>query len=87
MSAGTRSDALAETARVVSALPADLASRVDYVEVRTVDTISLHLRNGRDVLWGSADDSANKAEVLAVLLKQKASFYDVSVPGQPILKR
>jgi cell division protein FtsQ len=39
------------------------------------------------VLWGSADDSANKAEVLAVLLKQKASFYDVSVPGQPILKR
>ena len=84
-SAGTRTEALAEAATVVSVLPEDIARRVRYVEVRTVDTISLRLRNGRTVLWGSADQSASKAEVLAVLMEQQASVYDVSVPAAPTL--
>jgi cell division protein FtsQ len=83
----TRADALAEAATVAGALPATIARRVDFVEVRTVDTISLRLRNGRVVRWGSADDSAAKAEVLAVLLRQRASLYDVTVAGQPIIRR
>jgi cell division protein FtsQ len=83
----TRADALAEAAKVAGALPAAIARRVDYVEVRTVDTISLRLRSGRVVLWGSADDSAAKAEVLAVLLRQKASLYDVTVAGRPIIRK
>jgi cell division protein FtsQ len=82
----TGTEALAEAARVAGVLPAAIAARVNYVEVDTVDTISLSLRNGRTVRWGSADDSAAKAEVLAVLLKQKASLYDVTVPGQPIIR-
>jgi cell division protein FtsQ len=86
-SPSTDADALAEAARVAGALPADLAARVAYVQVRTVDTISLRLRNGRTVLWGSADESVEKAKVLAVLLEQKASLYDVSVPGQPVLRK
>ncbi len=85
--AGTRSDALAEAARVAGALPSRLSARVDYVEVHTVDTIALQLHDGRTVRWGSADDSAQKAKVLDVLLRQKASTYDVSVPGQPVLRR
>lgn len=85
--AGTPSDALAEATRVVDALPADLAGRVDHVEVGSVDTITLRLRDGRDVLWGSAEESANKARVLAVLLQQDATAYDVSVPGRPVLRR
>ncbi len=84
---GTHSDALAEAARVAASLPASLSSRVDFVQVHTVDTISLRLHDGRTVRWGSADDSAQKATVLAVLLRQKASTYDVSVPGQPIIRR
>lgn len=83
----TRADALAEAARVAGSLPSEIAGRVDYVEVRTVDTISLRLRNGRTVLWGSADNSASKARVLAVLLHQKAQLYDVSVPARPIIRR
>ncbi len=83
---GTRADALAEAASVVGVLPADLSSRVDYVDVSSIDTISLRLRGGRTVFWGSADDSANKAQVAAVLLDQKASTYDVSVPGQPTIR-
>jgi cell division protein FtsQ len=51
--------------------------------VQTVDQISLVLRDGRTVVWGSADESGLKAKVLAVLLRQRAQTYDVSVPGQP----
>lgn len=87
ISAGTRAEALAEAARVIDALPGDLAAEVDHLSVQTVDSISLQLRNGKTVFWGSAEDSANKADVLQVLLRQKASVYDVSVPGQPTIKR
>ena len=82
---GTTTAALSQAAKVASALPATLARRVDHVEVTTVDSISLSLRDGRTVVWGSAADSATKAEVLLALLKQNpdAKRYDVSVPGQP----
>ena len=79
-------DALREAAAVVAALPADLAERVDHVEVATVDQIALVLRDGRRVEWGSAEESEEKAEVLAALLEQReAKAYDVSVPGQPTI--
>jgi cell division protein FtsQ len=82
VSAGT--EALREAAVVVAALPDDLAARVDHVTVETVDQVTLVLRDGRQVLWGSAEESALKAEVLAELLAvQKAGVYDVSVPGSP----
>jgi cell division protein FtsQ len=87
ISAATRSEALAEAAMVIDALPDDLAARVDHLTVQTIDSISLRLRNGRTVFWGSAAESASKAEVLSVLLEQKASVYDVSVPGRPTLQR
>jgi cell division protein FtsQ len=87
MSGQPRADALAEAAKVAGSLPASIAARVDYVEVATVDTISLRLRSGRIVRWGSAAGSAAKARVLAVLLHQKARLYDVSVPGQPIIRK
>ena len=81
-SAGT--DALREAATVVSALPDDLVTRVNHVEVATVDQISLVLRDGREVLWGSAQESELKAEVVdKLLVAQKAPYYDVSVPGNP----
>jgi cell division protein FtsQ len=83
----TRTDALAEAAKVVRALPADLVAKVAHVDVRTIDDISLRLRDGRTVLWGSADRSADKAKVLVVLLTHKARFYDVTVPSRPAIRR
>ncbi|GAA4366464.1 cell division protein FtsQ/DivIB [Nocardioides caricicola] len=81
--ADTGSEALREGALVIAALPTDLAEMVDHVEVDTVDEISLVLRDGRLVVWGSADQSDLKATVLESLLGQQAQRYDVSVPGQP----
>jgi cell division protein FtsQ len=82
---GVNAEALAEGAGVVAALPTDIATKVDYAEVLSVDQITLRLRDERQVLWGSADQSAEKAEVLAGLLaaRPKAESYDVSVPGMP----
>lgn len=84
-SAATPPDALREAARVVSALPEDVSTIVDHVEVQTVDEISLVLRDGRTVRWGSAEQSAEKAEVLAALLEARphVAVYDVSVPANP----
>lgn len=76
-------EALAEAAQVVSALPKELARRVAFISVETVDQITLVLRDQRQVLWGSADDSAPKAKVLVALLNTPAKTYDVSVPGVP----
>lgn len=87
MDVGTESAALAEAAAVVDALPPDLAAQVDYVEVETIDTISLRLRDGRTIFWGSGEDSVDKAKVIAVLLEQRATAYDVSVPAQPTIRR
>lgn len=81
--AGTSQSALREAASIVSSLDPDVAKLVDHVNVQTVDQISLSLKGGRTVIWGSAADSATKARVLKALLKQPAKTYDVSVPGQP----
>lgn len=80
-------DALTEGAAAVAAMPPGLVSRVARVDVRTIDNITLHLKSGAAVTWGSADESADKARVLAVLLAQKAKAYDVTAPGHPTIRR
>ena len=84
--AGTDTQALYQAAVVAAAMPKDLAAKVDHVEVKSVDEISLALSSGQTVQWGSAADSGVKAEVLAALMKAKPDVrtYDVSVPGQPV---
>jgi cell division protein FtsQ len=66
-------------------LRADIAARVKYVDVTSIDDITLRLTNGPKVLWGSADQSAAKADVLAVFLGQAKHYrqIDVRTPGKP----
>lgn len=78
--------ALAEAAKVVGALPPGLLSRVDHVTVGSVDEISLVMRGGAPVLWGSAEKSGEKGQVLVALLHQPGTGYDVSVPSQPTIR-
>lgn len=83
---GVDAEGVTEAAEVVAALPADLGGRVATVDVASVDEVVLGLRGGRTVQWGSAEQSATKAEVLAVLLGQvprSVTEVDVSVPGRP----
>lgn len=84
----TAEEAMAEAASVVGVLPPELLRKVDHVDVRTVDEISLVLRDGRRVVWGSAEESSAKARVLGALLDTdpEARVYDVSVPGQATVR-
>ncbi len=78
--------ALAESARVLGELPTELAQKLDFIRVASVDQITLVLLNGRTVQWGSSAQSEQKAEVLEALLKQPGNHLDVSVPSQPTIR-
>jgi cell division protein FtsQ len=84
---GSQADRLAleEAAAVVSSLDGAVTRLVDHIEVETADHILLELRDGREVVWGSAEQSDEKAAVLLDLLDVRpgATTYDVSVPSLP----
>lgn len=70
-------------ATVLQALPAKLGSQVASVSAVSSEAISVHLRDGRTIVWGSASDSDQKNRVLSALLSVKARVYDVTVPDLP----
>lgn len=86
MRASTPVEALAEAAAVLDALPSDLLQRVSFLDVRTIDAITMTLQGGAVVNWGSAEQSARKVQVLRVLLEQEARTYDVTAPGRPTIR-
>lgn len=67
----------------LDALPARIARRVESVSAETAGNVVLHLDRGVRVRWGDATDSAEKARVLAALIRRPAKVYDVSAPGAP----
>jgi len=71
---------------VLGALPSELRSRVQVVSAETADSITLRLKGGTRIVWGSAEHSALKAQVIVPLLKQPGSVYDVSAPSNPIVR-
>lgn len=77
---------------IVSALPGQLAGDVEYLHGGTRDSMTLQLADGVRVMWGSADDSARKAEVLLALIEaagagdDDVTVYDVRVPDRPTTK-
>lgn len=75
--------ALSEAGSVLASLEPSIAARLDSIEVASRDDILLVLGSGERVRWGSAEDSARKAEVLMVLLRIPAAVYDVTVPELP----
>jgi hypothetical protein len=54
----------------------------------TADDVRLELEGGASVVWGSAEDSALKATVLAALMRaappDTVAQYDVSAPTSPV---
>ncbi len=76
---------------VASTLPKEVAALVDHVSASSRDDVVLHLslQPGQavpaSVVWGSADRTQDKAQVLLALLKQPALVYNVSAPDHPAL--
>ncbi|MGY1746208.1 cell division protein FtsQ/DivIB [Blastococcus sp. SYSU D00695] len=74
-------------------LPRDVRTRVATVAVASANDVVLVLDDGTTVLWGTAEESAEKADVLVALLEQLASgaldpatTIDVSAPSAVVLR-
>ncbi|WP_423923990.1 FtsQ-type POTRA domain-containing protein [Frigoribacterium sp. 2-23] len=85
--------AFRSAAEVLLALPINFRATVDTVTASTTDDVTLSLTSGERVVWGSADDSARKAEVLAGLIRDQSTRdpgasveYDVSAPDNGIIR-
>ena len=74
---------LKDVATVVSTVVPVLGDRITLLQATAVDQIEIQLSDGDTVVWGSAEQSQVKAQVLSVLLSQDASVYDVSAPHAP----
>ena len=72
-----------DVATVVSAVAPVLGERITLLQASAVDRIEIQLSDGDTIVWGSAEQSQVKAQVLSVLLSQEASVYDVSAPHAP----
>ncbi|MGW3989263.1 cell division protein FtsQ/DivIB [Streptomyces sp. NPDC004830] len=74
-----------EAVAVARAVPAAVARDTRTVKVRSYDDISLELRDGRTVAWGSSEKGPAKARTLTALMKAtpEAGYFDVSVPTAP----
>ncbi|SDK07661.1 cell division protein FtsQ/DivIB [Streptomyces indicus] len=76
---------LVEAVEVARDIPPVVASRTRTMEVRSYDSISLELTDGRTVDWGSGEKGESKAAALTALMKAApdAEHFDVSAPTSP----
>lgn len=77
---------------VLAALPEDLRGQVETVGAAIAvpgapAQVTLGLTEGRQVRWGDAERSGEKAAVLAALLTQSGTVYDVATPALPTIRR
>ncbi|MDT0435309.1 MULTISPECIES: cell division protein FtsQ/DivIB [Streptomyces] len=74
-----------EAVRVAGSVPTAVRHVTRTVKVLSYDDISLVLRGGRTVAWGSGENSAAKGRTLSALMKAApdARHFDVSVPTAP----
>jgi cell division protein FtsQ len=75
---------VAAAAAVLGELPASVRSAVTSLAAPAPDQVTLQLRSGVTIVWGSAGDAAAKAGELAVLMPTHARYYDVSSPGTAV---
>ena len=84
--AGSDSAAFDAAVEVLVALPEPVLVQLDTIVAGTRDDVKLTLAGGgATIIWGSADDSAIKARILAAALAQNypnVLEYNVSAPGQ-----
>lgn len=76
-------DTLSAARTVLAALPVDLQRRTSDLSATSPADVRLVV-DGKQVRWGTAEQSERKAEVLQGLLAEvQASLYDVSAPSAP----
>jgi cell division septal protein FtsQ len=86
--AGPGLQAALSVAGVLASDAPSLLRQVTIIDAHASDALSLQLRNGTQVVWGSAVGSATKASVVQLLrgTDPRASQYDVSAPQTPSVR-
>lgn len=75
---------LREVAVVASALPGSLRKKASSLTATDPDRITLMMKSGLKVNWGSSTDSPLKADIVMALLKRRpTASIDVSSPHNP----
>jgi cell division protein FtsQ len=86
---GVAAEGFRAVAAVVRSVPAEVRAQLTGASAATTDDVRLELAGGASVVWGSAEDSARKADVLAALMlaapPDTVSLYDVSAPTSPVI--
>jgi cell division protein FtsQ len=72
-------------AAVLGELPAGLRLSVASVSVPD-GQVTMRLNSGVTVVWGDSGGAGTKAQVLAILMRTRARYYDVSAPGMAMTK-
>lgn len=85
------SPAFDSAVQVLLSLPPALLAQVDTISAHTQDDVTLVLAGvGQRVAWGSADDSVQKAALLAALIAvtdpAQAGEFDVSAPSNGVFR-
>ncbi|MEO6084739.1 MAG: FtsQ-type POTRA domain-containing protein [Umezawaea sp.] len=75
--------ALKAAVGVLTQLPEKLRTEVLTIAAQTGADVKLSLAAGREVRWGSLNDTPRKAAVLEVLLTRDGTVFDVSSPELP----
>lgn len=85
---GVDSAAFRSAGLVVRSLPAKLRAQVTKVSASSADDVTLSLKDGKKVVWGSEEDSVEKALVLVALIKNSpdSGTIDVSAPTVPVVR-
>ncbi|URM91706.1 FtsQ-type POTRA domain-containing protein [Streptomyces sp. MRC013] len=78
-----------EAVGVVAGLPERIGRDLRSVRVRSYDSLTLELRGGRTVFWGSGEEREVKTRALLALMKAapEAGYFDVSAPSAPAASR
>lgn len=77
----------AAVAAVADALPAAIAHEIRSIQALDPSAITLVLTRQRQVRWGSAERTAEKAQLLPALLRRPVSYVDLTDPDQPYTRR
>lgn len=74
-------------AKASIALDHEFRKKVAEISANTLDSVTLTLRDGTLVVWGSAEESDRKAQVLEALVAASGgqpAYFDVSSPDNPV---
>lgn len=85
---GEQFEAIAD---VLAALPESLLAQLRTASAESLSSVELAFADGRTVVWGTAQDSELKAQVLRELVEARGAesgveTYDVSSPTRPVVR-